>query len=150
IDARRTARAALAANRPLDQLDVSITPLLKALIEVGHQLEQDLQIWTIFVEKQQSRLQDFVRLGRQGDVALAQGWRDGDTVLLQKVIKAIVNRGTAQPALEAIESRGVVLLIAQNVGALVTEQELQLAELHRLKPGRGLQPIAEAVELEGG
>src|SRR5262245_38617527 len=41
LDAERTARPLLAANRPLHQLDVPVTPLLEPLVEVRHQLEED-------------------------------------------------------------------------------------------------------------
>src|ERR1700730_12623133 len=36
------------------------------------------------------------------------------------------------------------LLIAEHVGALVSQQELEFAKLTRLKAGRGLEAVAEA------
>src|SRR5262249_8297378 len=61
LPAEGAAGAAFAADGAFDELDMPIAPLLKALVEVGHQFEEDLQVVPRLVEPQQFLLSALVR-----------------------------------------------------------------------------------------
>src|SRR5437763_13555195 len=60
------------ANRSLDQLDVSITPLLQSFIEIRHQLKKGGNFWGSFVEPQNFHLHLFIGLICACEIALFQ------------------------------------------------------------------------------
>ena len=58
----------------------------------------------------------------------------------------IDERALGEPLLQPLVQRAPGRLVLQHLGALVAEQELQLAELLRLEPGGGFEPAAEGEE----
>src|SRR5579871_777273 len=69
LNTKRSPGATFAADGPLHQFNVAITPFLEPLVKVRHQLEKDLQVRLVLVELQKARFHRFVRNRRQGDVA---------------------------------------------------------------------------------
>src|SRR4051812_30030167 len=56
----------------------------------------------------------------------------------------IDDRAFREPALEPVMTWHVWFHVGQGGSAFVAEQKLELAELDRLKPGSGVEPVAKA------
>src|SRR5439155_11181260 len=97
------AGAFFCADRSLDQFDVSITPFLQSLIEIGHQFEQDRALGRILVEAKDFllytlvwaiRLRDVTVLELCGNLCPASGKKIiemvDDTAFVQQLLQAIV------------------------------------------------------------
>src|SRR5436309_13311401 len=96
LDPRRAAGALLAADGPLYQLDVPVTPFLQALVEVRHQLEQDAQV-----------LPDPVQLQQLFQVLVAVPRRH--PMMRQEGVEGVVDRRFLQSPLQALRRTRVVL-----------------------------------------
>src|SRR5437588_245468 len=90
LGAERAARALLAADGALHNLDVAIAPFLQPLVKIDHQLEEDAQVLPLTVKVQQ-RFQ--VRFSLVRD----------DAMNAKEFMKRIVDRGPFEAELEALD-----------------------------------------------
>ena len=123
----------LRADRSLDELDVSVAPLLQSLVEIGHQLEKDRAFGCALVEPKDFGLHVLVGLVRLGEVAILQIFGDLCAALDEEIVEMIDHRPFAEPLLKSVSAREIRLHVGERRLSFVSEHELNFAELHRLK-----------------
>jgi diguanylate cyclase (GGDEF)-like protein len=136
-----------AADRPLHHLDVVVAPLLHALVQVDQQLAHRGGVGVVVVDPLQRLLHRVGGLERRGDVALAD--LGGHVVALPGQVagegvehrRPRHGRGDALPLGRGQRGR------REHLGVPAAQHRFQLAELRRLEPAGGAEPVAEPGEL---
>src|SRR5712691_6071784 len=119
----------LRADRSLDELDVSVAPLLQSLVEIGHQLEKDRAFWCALVEPKNLALDMLVRLVRLGEVAILQVSGNLCAALDEEIVEMIDHRPFAEPLLKSVSAREIRLHVGERRLSFVSEHELNFPKL---------------------
>ena len=147
--AGRAAGAPVTADGPLHHLDVVIAPFLHALVQVDQQLAHRRRVGVVVVDLLQRLLHRVRGLQRRRDVA--PGDLGGHVVALpgQVAGERVEDRRARHRGRDALPLGPGQRRRRQHLGVPAAEHRLELAELRRLEPAGGAEPVAEPGELGG-
>ncbi len=147
--AGRAAGARPAADRPLHHLDVVIAPLLHALVEVHQELAHRGRVGVVVVNLPQHLLHPVRGLIGLTHVTV-QDFGRHVVALAGQVAHEGVEQGRPRHRRRDPLPFGAVLGVLRHHHPVPPAQDgFQLAELRRLEPARGAEPVAEPGELGG-
>src|SRR5437773_7940879 len=136
------------SDRPLDHLDVTIAPLLNALVQIDEALAQLHVLGVATIQVDEDLLHVRRRFDRCRHLPIEMRLWNGIMLAREIAQKRIPQRRLAMPALERGPRAAALRETPDRLLRLHTEQKLDLPELVRLITAGRIEPLAKAQELE--